>query len=71
MKSEITVLKMNLLGGMNAYIIDYGDEEIWEEWIAEGVPDCATEDDLQFIAEDDELWVDTCKLFARLVAMME
>lgn len=63
--NEITVLKMNLLGGMNEYIKEIGDEEIWESWI-NLVPDEATEDDLQFIAEDEILWKNACSLFGRL-----
>lgn len=65
--TELTLLKMNLLGGMDSYIRELGDEDIWEVWIAHGVPDGATEDDLRFIAEDDELWQDTCELFGRLI----
>lgn len=65
--TELTLLKMNLLGGMDSYIRELGDEDIWEVWIAYGVPDGATEDDLQFIAEDDELWRDTCGLFGQLI----
>lgn len=64
--SEMTTLKMNLLGGMNEYIKEMGDESIWMRWIML-VPDECTEDDLQFIAEDEELWTDTCKLFGKLV----
>ena len=65
--TELTLLKMNLLGGMDSYIRELGDEDIWEVWIANGVPDGATEDDLRFIAEDDELWRDTCNLFGQLI----
>ena len=65
--TELTLLKMNLLGVMDSYVRELGDENIWEVWIAIGVPDGATEDDLQFIAEDDELWRDTCDLFGRLI----
>ena len=65
--TELTLLKMNLLGGMDSYIRELGDEDIWEVWIAYGIPDGATEDDLQFIAEDDELWRDTCGLFGQLI----
>ena len=64
--TELTLLKMSLLGDMDSYIRGLGDENIWEVWIAYGVPDGATEDDLQFIAEDDELWRDTCGLFGQL-----
>ena len=64
---EMLILKQNILSGMDSYIRELGDEDIWEVWIANGVPDGATEDDLQFIAEDDELWRDTCNLFGRLI----
>ena len=59
---------MNLLGGMNYYIIEYiQDEEDFERWITSGVPDEATEEDLETIAEDDELWRACCVLFSELV----
>lgn len=64
---EMSILKQNILGGMDSYIRELGDEDIWEVWIANGVPDEATEDDLRFIAEDDELWRDTCGLFGQLI----
>jgi len=57
MKTDMLTLRMNILGGMNAYILDNVDDEeiIIEDWFAEGVPDQATEDDLRTIAEDEEL----------------
>lgn len=64
--NETLLLKMNLLGGMNQYIIDMGDEDVWLTWIML-VPDQCTEDDLISIAEDDELWKEVCSLFGRLV----
>lgn len=67
-ENEVKVLKMNILGGMNEYILNLGDEDIWETWIALGVPDAATEDDLEFIATDEETWVEVCRLFGRLVS---
>ena len=69
MKTEKTILRMNLLGGMNAYILDnVQDEElIYDNWFVVGVPDGATEDDLQTIAEDDELWLDAVQSFARCI----
>ena len=67
MKTEKTILRMNLLGGMNAYILDnvQDEEVIVDDWFAEGIPDGATEDDLQTIAENEELWLNTIKCFAR------
>ena len=53
--AELTLLKMNLLDNINSYIHKLNNENIQKIWIANGIPDRATEDDLQFIAEDDEL----------------
>lgn len=65
---EKKILRMNLLGGMNYYIIEHiQDEEAFEDWITYGVPDQATEEDLETIAEDDELWRTCCVLFGELV----
>ena len=65
-KNEMIVLKMNMLGGMNEYIKNLSDEDAYMRWI-NFVPDECDEDDLLFIATDEELWTDTCKLFGRLV----
>lgn len=65
-KNEMTVLKMNILGGMNEYVKNLSDENAYMAWI-DIVPDECTEDDLLFIATDDELWADTCRLFGSLV----
>jgi hypothetical protein len=69
MKSEKTILRMNLLGGMNAYILDNVDDEeiIVDDWFAYGVPDEATEDDLQTIAEDEGLWLEAVASFNRCI----
>ena len=65
---EKKILRMNLLGGMNYYIIEHiQDEEEFERQITYGVPDEATEEDLETIAEDDELWRACCVLFGELV----
>ena len=65
---EKKILRMNLLVGMNCYIIEHiQDEEDFETWITYGVPDEATEEDLETIAEDDELWRTCCVLFGELV----
>ena len=61
------VLKMNILGGMNELVAELGDEEVLENWITFGVPDAATEDDLQAIAEDDECFTDVCEYFVKLL----
>ena len=65
---EKKILRMNLLGGMNYYIIEHiQDEEEFERWITYGVPDQATEEDLETIAEDAEVWRGCCMLGGELV----
>ena len=63
--------RMELLKGMNQYIIDLGDEEAYDTWFSCGVPDEPTEDDYEFIADNIEEWVYTCQLFGRLIGEYE
>lgn len=65
MSSTELTLRMNILGGMNELIKEMGDEDIWERWI-ETFPDEATEDDLEFIAKDKELWALVTREFSSL-----
>ena len=43
---EDIILKMNLLGGMNAYVENLGDDDATDYWLTFGIPDGATEEDL-------------------------
>ena len=52
---------------MNNFIINLGDEDIWEAWITTGIPDAPQEDDYEFFANDDNEWYELCELFGRLV----
>lgn len=62
--NEMTVIKMNLLGGMYSFLGQ--DELAYCEWITL-FPDEPTEDNLRKIAEDDELWVSACEAFGWIV----
>ena len=64
--NDLIQLRKKLLKEMNTYIIEMGDEEIWATWIMLGVPDAPSEDDYDFIAENDDEWNDVCGLFGRL-----
>ena len=64
---ELIKNRISLLKQMNEYIINLGDEEIWMYWICVGVPDEPSEDDYDFIAENEEEWLDVCKIFGQLV----
>ena len=60
--------RIKLLKGMNSYVCNtIGDEDIWETWIAVGVPDGATEEDYRFMAKDEDTWRETCVLFGEII----
>ena len=63
---EIIAIRKQLLKEMHKYIIEMGDEEIYMDWITLGVPDEPSEDDYEFIAENDDEWNDVCGLFGKL-----
>lgn len=70
-REELIKTRIALLKQMNKYIIDLGDEEIWLHWISVGVPDEPSENDYEFIAENEDEWIDTCKVFGQLVHIDE
>lgn len=62
--SEMTMLRANLMGGMNAYILDGGDEDVIEMWLTV-FPDGCDEDTLMEMAQDEEIWLSVVQCFAR------
>ena len=65
--NDIKTLRMNLMGGMNAYVLDLGDEDILDFWFRNGLPDEVTEEMLAEYAEDDEIWLSVVQAFASVV----
>ena len=63
--------RIELLKGMNQYIIDLGDEEAYEPWFTLGVPDEATDYDYEFIAENEGSWREICELFGNLIRIYD
>ena len=63
--------RIELLKGMNQYIINLGDEEAYDMWFSCGIPDEPTEDDYESIADNIEEWVYVCQLFGRLIGEYE
>jgi len=60
MNREDTIqLRANILGGLNTYIIENGDEDIFDYWFTYGLPNECSEEQLMEIAADDDLWL-TC-----------
>lgn len=59
--------KIELLKDMHNYIIDMGDDFIYDIWIRDGVPDEPDDEIFEFIASDDDEWREICELFGKLV----
>ena len=57
--------KFNIVKGMNEIVKAMNDEDAYMKWV-EVVPDEATDEDLQEIAEDDDLFRYTVKTFNNL-----
>ena len=58
--------KIELLKNMHNYIIEMGDEFIYDIWIRDGVPDEPDDEIFEFIAGDDDEWREVCILFGKL-----
>ena len=48
-------------------IIELGDEEAYEWWIALGVPDEPDKSDYEYIAENDEEYEETLQLYKKIM----
>ena len=62
MPNEIVILKANIMGGMNEYIKEQGDDDLWDFWITV-FPDECSEDELMEMAENDTIWFDVVNHF--------
>ena len=51
---------------MHQYIINMGDEDIYDIWIRDGVPDCPSEEDFEDFAYDPTTFTELCTLFGQL-----
>jgi hypothetical protein len=68
--NEIKQLRMNIMGGMNAYVLEtIEDEDILDYWWTYGLPDEVTEEMLADYAEDDAIWLDVVHAFAKVLRM--
>ena len=69
MTNEMLTLKMNILGGMDAYIREtIKDSNILKFWNIDGVPENATEEDLKSIAEVEDAWTSVCVWFGEFIS---
>ena len=65
--NEIKQLRMNIMGGMNAYVLELGDEDILNFWFNYVLPKEVTEEMLAEYAEDEEIWMGVIQGFASIV----
>jgi len=69
MTNEMVMLKANIMGGMNEYIKEQGDDDLWDIWI-EVFPDECSEDELMEMAENDSIWYDVVNRFAYILKQL-
>lgn len=58
--------RVEFIKALNEIVLGLGDEELIEEWLINGVPDCPDEDDFEFIAENQNAFDETVNCFVRL-----
>jgi len=64
--TNIQKTRVELLKGMNAYMLQLGNETLLGAWFLTGIPDCPNEEDFEFFATDDDEWNYIVRLFGRL-----
>ena len=68
--SDLLILRANILGGMDSYIKEQGDEDIIDYWLSYGVPDECDEDMLMEIATNEDSWLTCINAFDRCCRSM-
>lgn len=58
--------RFQLIQAMHTIVCSINDESAYYRWIRL-VPDCATTDDFDDIAQDDDLYGECCDLFRELI----
>ena len=66
MNDALIQLRANQLKVMDQFVHSINDEELMEDWLANGVPDEASDDDYNYIASDNELYYGCIKIFKRI-----
>lgn len=66
LRKEIYETRLKLVHQLHKYIMDTGDEEIFEVWFRCGLPDNPCEEDFEFFAKDAKEFRSLCELFGHL-----
>lgn len=57
------------LKAMHRIIISCNDETYYWNWVSYGwIPDEPTEEDFEYVADNEEAWVETCDRFGRYIS---
>lgn len=67
MSEALLELRITQLKAMDDFMHSLNNEELIDDWLTNGVPDDASEDDFLEIARDDELYYSCVKIFKRTV----
>lgn len=59
--------RIEALRAMEQLMILSNDEDLYMIWVQEGIPDCPSDDDFEYIAEDDEEYDRILDLFIDLI----
>ena len=70
-REEMRKTRLSLVHQMHDYIMNTGDEEIFEIWMRDAIPDEPCEEDFEFFADDPDEFKDLCELFGKLVHVDE
>ncbi len=66
MREALIELRVNQLKAMDQFVHEVNDEELIDDWLKNGVPDEASEDDYEEIAADDKLYYECVKIFKHI-----
>ena len=68
-KRDVINSRIAVLKAMDNAIRNMNNEEVFDPWLMCGVPDGSDDDDYECIAEDTEEYVETVKLFVKIVKL--
>jgi len=66
-REEMRKIRLSLVHQMHDYIMNTGDEKIFEIWMRDCIPDAPTEEDFEFFADDADEFKYMCEIFGDLV----
>ena len=69
--SDVVIMREEILRDMNNSILATGDEDIYDIWFSEGIPDMCDDETYTEIAEDEEEYNRIKKVFNRLMVESE